>query len=79
MISKLKQAKEYLDKAVKLMETNASGLSVISQSQKAQTQMHGFDKSLLSNHLKVCLVKLIKSGKLKNVNKELVNLYRKRI
>ncbi len=79
MISKLKQAKEYLDKAIKLMEVDASGLSVISQSQKAQTQMHDFDKSLLSNHLRVCLVKLIKNGKLKNARRELVNLYRKRL
>ena len=60
----------------KMLEKDEYCIDIITQSSAARSALVSFESELLENHIKTCVVNLIKKGKVKKAAEEIVKIYK---
>ena len=60
----------------KMLENDEYCIDIITQSSAARSALVSFEYELLENHIKTCVVNLIKKGKAKKAAEEIVKIYK---
>ncbi len=77
LMARLKRAEGQVRGLQKMLEEDKYCIDIINQSSAIRSALVSFETELLENHLKTCVVSLIKSGKVDKAVKELGDVYKK--
>lgn len=77
IIHRLKIARGHLDKVIEMAEAQEYCIDIIHQSQAVQSALREVDSLILENHLKTCVVDMIKEGDAKSCITELMEVFRR--
>ncbi len=76
LLNRLRRIEGQVRGIYKMVENDEYCVEIITQSQAAQKALLSFEAELLENHLRTCVVSLIKSGKVSKATKEIMNIYK---
>lgn len=75
-IHRIKIARGHLDSILKMIENDEYCVNIIHQTRSVENALKEVDLLLLENHLKTCVVNLVKSGKSDQSAEEIIKLFR---
>ena len=73
---RIRIARGQLDSVLKMIENDEYCVNIIHQTRSIQNALREVDFLLLENHLKTCVVDLVKSGKSNQSAEEIIRLFR---
>ena len=74
LFNRLKRIEGQIRGLEKMVEDNAYCIDILTQAQAANAALSAFEKELLTNHIKTCLVTDIKEGKDETVDELITTL-----
>ena len=74
LVNRLKRIEGQIRGLEKMIEDNAYCIDILTQAQAANAALSAFEKELLANHIKTCLVTDIKEGKDETVDELITTL-----
>ncbi len=77
LLARLKKAEGQVRGLQKMLEEDKYCIDIITQSNAVRSALVSFETELLENHLKTCVVELIKSGKVDKAARELSAVYKR--
>ena len=77
LLHRLKIARGHLDKVIRMIQSDTYCIDVLNQSKAVENALKQVDGLLLENHLKTCVIDLVKQDKAKSGIEEIMRIFRK--
>lgn len=77
LLHRLKIARGHLDKVIRMIQSDTYCIDVLNQSKAVENALRQVDGLLLENHLKTCVIDLVKQDKAKSGIEEIMRIFRK--